>query len=280
MGKRPQSSSSLSAYQSFFEVIRAAPKPKTLYLDVEPLFQKPESLMRAKRSLWMILIVLVGGAAAAGATAAYYWQRATAVPTWYDSRVGDEDWAASVSSNSELWRSQLAAADINQTVDGRQVEIQLTEAEVNQLLQAELSQLPTDDSVREITQGLRASLEDDRLQAGLLVNPSELPLEDLPPDAQQTLQPALNALPLLEDQEFYVGITGSPRVENGQLVWGDDTRFQIGRLRLSLAEAARLAGISPAELTERINAAINQSGMTLDDLSIVDGQVILRGTAQ
>ena len=236
--------------------------------------------MKLKSSLLVILLVLVSGGAAAGAIAAYYWQRATAVPTWYASSAADSDLAIGVSSSRELWQNKLATGDADPNTAGRQVEIQLTESEINQLLQEELSQLSTTAPLMEMTQGLKASLAGDRLQAGLVVNPSQLPMQDFPPEAQQTLQQALNSLPLLENQAFYLGITGNPTVENGQLVLGDDTRFQIGNVQLSLAEVARIAGVSPTQLSDRINGAIAQSGVTLDDLSIMDGQIILRGTAQ
>lgn len=236
--------------------------------------------MRVKRSLLVLLALLVAGGAATGAAAAYYWQRATAVPTWYASSTADREIAIALDSDSGLWSNLLAIADTTPYTDGGQVEIQLTETEVNQLLQAELSQVSADDSLRTITEGIRASLEGDRLQAGIVVNPSDLPIQELPPAAQNTLQQALDSLPLLENQEFYVGVAGHPTVENGQLVLGDDTEFQIGRLRLSLAEAARLAGVNPAQLTQQLNDAIAQSGVSLEDLRIVEGQVILRGTVQ
>lgn len=235
--------------------------------------------MKAKRGLLAAFALLMGGAAAAGAVAAYYWQRATAVPTWYVSHTADGDWATNVGSSRDLWQYKFATGEVSSTSNNGQVEVRFTEAEFNQLLRAELSQAATTDPLMAATQSIQASLAGDRLQVGVMVNPAELPLQDLPPETQRSLQRTLNSVPLLENREFYVGITGNPRVENGQLVLDDTMRFQIGNIQLSLAEAARMAGVDAAQLTESLNRAIAQSDVTLDDLNITDGQIILRGTA-
>jgi hypothetical protein len=88
------------------------------------------------------------------------------------------------------------------------------------------------------------------------------------------------ALPMLGDRDLYIGITGSPRVDNGRLILGDDTRVQIGNVKLSMAEVARLTGLSTAQLTEQLNLALPQGGITLDGLEFNNGEAILRGTPQ
>lgn len=224
-----------------------------------------------------MLIVLGGGAAATGAAAAYYWQRATAVPSWYISSAADGDLTTHLGSSSDRLQDQLTAQDTVKYLNDHQLEITLTEAEFNQLLQEDLAQSPIAASLLQATEGIKATFEENQLQAGAVVNPADLPLQDLPPEAQSILQQALNSLPMLENQAFYIGITGLPEVENGQLVLGEETQFQVGNLQLSLTEAARLTGLTSAQLTEQINAAIAQTGVTLEDLQIVNGQIVLRG---
>jgi hypothetical protein len=233
--------------------------------------------MKVKQGLMLLLTILIGGAAAAGAAAAYYWHQATALPTWYTNSSSDGELATSLSSGSTLLQTKLAAGDDVEHLDNRQVEITLSESELNQLIQAGLAQTPNSSPLLQTAQGVKATIDGDRLQAGLVVNPASLPIQNLPAEAQQTLRQALETLPRLGDQDLYVGITGNPRVENGRLVLGADTRLQVGNVQLSMAEVARLTGLSPAQLNEQLNIALPQAGVTLDGLEFVDGEAILRG---
>ncbi len=236
--------------------------------------------MKAKQGLMVLLALLIGGAAVAGATAAYFWNRATALPTWYTSSTIDHNLATTVTSGSDLLQEKLSTGDRVQFLDDRQVEITLSETEFNQLIQAELSNSPTVAPLIDASQGLKATIEGNQLQAGVVINPSQIPLDGFPTDTQATVREAIATLPMLGDRDLYLGITGSPRLENGRLILGNDTRIQVGNVNLSMAEVARLTGLSTAQLTEQINLALPQVGVTLDSLEFIDGQVVLQGTQE
>lgn len=244
---------------------------------IDERFSQAGSSMKIRQGLMVVLALLVGGAAVAGAAAAYYWHRATALPTWYTSSAADSDLATTVNSGGNLLQHKLATGDSIQYLDHHEVEIILTETELNQLIQAELSQSSTVAPLIEASQGVRATIDGERLQAGVVINPTQIPLDGLPADTQDSVKEAIAALPLLGDRDLYLGITGSPRVENGRLILADDTRIQVGNVKLSLAEVARLTGLSTDQLTEEINIALPQAGITLEGLEFVDGQVVLRG---
>ena len=233
--------------------------------------------MKAKQGLFLILALLIGGAAAGGAAAAYYWNRATAFPTWYTSSGEDSDLATTVESGSNLLEAKLSSGEGVQYLDNRQVAITLSAPELNQLIQTGVAQSPTAAPLVAASRGVKASIEGNRLRAGMVVNPAEISLDGLPANTQQSVRQAIEALPLLGDRDLYVGITGSPRVENGRLILGDDTHVQIGNVKLSMAEVARLTGLSPAQLTEQLNLALPQAGVTLDGMEFVDGQAVIRG---
>jgi hypothetical protein len=236
--------------------------------------------MKAKQGLFVVLALLIGGAAAAGAAAAYYWHRATALPTWYTSSTMTGNLATTVSSSGNLLATKLASGEGVQSVNDQQVAITLTEPELNQLIQERLAQSPTIAPLVAASQGVKATIEGDRLQAGMVINPNQIPLDGLSGNAHQSVQDAMAALPMLGDRDLYVGISGSPRVENGRLILGEDTRIQIGNVKLSMAEVARLTGLSPAQLTQQINLALPQAGITLNGLEFSNGEAILRGTTE
>ncbi|HSM81919.1 MAG TPA: hypothetical protein VLS96_09540 [Nodosilinea sp.] len=237
--------------------------------------------MRAKQLVILTLSLVVGLTAGAAAATAFYWHRATALPTWYSTSGADTAVAENISTGSgNLLRDKLASGQGVRYGTDNQVEISLTEAELTQLLAEGLAQTPQAAPLLPLAESLSATITGDRVAGGLVVNPADLPTQTLPPEARQALETALSTLPMLGDRPLYIGIEGSPQVNNGRLVLGTDTRIQIGRVKLSLEDVARLTGLDPAQITERINVALPQSGLTLDGLEFINGEAVLRGTAQ
>lgn len=235
--------------------------------------------MRAKQAVVLALSLLIGLSAGAAAATAFYWNRATALPTWY-STSGADNAVADVGTSGNLLESKLASGEGVRYGDNNRIEISLTEAELTQLLAEGIAQTPQVAQFLPATETLNATIRGDRVAGGIVVNPADLPTQSLPPQAQQALETALSTVPMLGDRPLYIGIEGSPRVDNGRLVLGDDTRVQIGRVNLSLDDVARLTGLDPAQITERIDLALPQAGLTFDGLEFVNGEAVLRGVTQ
>jgi hypothetical protein len=234
--------------------------------------------MRGKQIILFGLLALIGVTAGAGAGAAYYWHRAMALPAWHQPIEADTALADTLRLGSgDLLQSKLATGNGVRYDGNNRVEIFLTEAELNQLMVETLAKNPEAAGLLQSAQGLNATIEGNRVRGGLVVNPATLPLQKLPSQAQQSVQQALNTIPLLGDRPFYVGIEGSPRIDQGRLVLGDDTRLQVGRINLTVADVARLTGIDAAQLTETINVVLPQTGITLDGLEFINGEAVLRG---
>ncbi|MEA5449194.1 hypothetical protein VB780_11485 [Leptolyngbya sp. CCNP1308] len=235
--------------------------------------------MRTKQAVVLALSLLIGLSAGVAAATAFYWNRATALPTWY-STSGADTVVADVSTSGNLLESKLASGQGVRYSGNNRIEISLTEAELTQLLAEGIAQTPQVAQFLPATETLNATIRGDRVAGGIVVNPADLPTQSLPPQAQQALDTALSTVPMLGDRPLYIGIEGSPRVDNGCLVLGNDTRIQIGRVNLSLDDVARLTGLDPAQITERINLALPQAGLTLDGLEFVNGEAVLRGVTQ
>lgn len=236
--------------------------------------------MRAKQVVIVTLSLIVGLTAGAAAATAFYWNRATALPTWYSPSGADMAVADVSTGSGNLLHSKLASGQGVRYGDNRQVEISLTETELTQLLAEGISRTPEAAQFLPLAESLNATIRGDRVAGGLVVNPADIPTQALPPQARQALETAFSAIPMLGDRPLYIGIEGSPRIDNGRLVLGDDTRVQIGRVKLSLDDVARLTGLDPAQISDRINLALPQVGLDLDGLEIINGEAILRGTAQ
>lgn len=235
--------------------------------------------MRAKQIVVLTLSLVVGLSAGAAAATAFYWNRATALPTWY-STSGADTAVADVSTSGNLLRAKLASGQGVRYGDNNRVEISLTEAELTQLLAEGIAQTPQAAAFLPATRSLNTTINGDRVAGGIVVNPADIPTQNLPPQARQALETAFSTIPMLGDRPLYIGIEGSPQVNNGRLVLGNDTRVQIGRVNLSLEDVSRLTGISPAQLNERINLALPHAGLTLDGLEFINGEAVLRGVTQ
>jgi hypothetical protein len=235
--------------------------------------------MGTKQVVVLALSLVVGLTAGAAAATALSWNRATALPTWYSTSGADTTVADTISASSDnLLRDKLASGQGVRYGDHNRVEISLTEAELTQLLRQGLAQTPQAAPLLPAAESLNATIDGDRISGGMVINPADLPTESLPPQARQALETALSTVPMLGDRPLYIGLEGSPRIDNGRLVLGDDTRVQIGRVNLTLADVARLMGLDPAQLTEKVNLAMPQAGITLDGLEFIDGEAVLRGT--
>lgn len=236
--------------------------------------------MRTKQAVVLALSLLIGLSAGAAAATAFYWNRATALPTWYNTSGADTAVADVSTGGGNLLENKLASGQGVRYGDNNRIEISLTESELTQLLAEGIAQTPQVAQFLPTAETLNATIRGDRVAGGIVVNPADLPTASLPPQAQQALDTALNTVPMLGDRPLYIGIEGSPRIDNGRLVLGNDTRIQIGRVNLSLEDVARLTGLDPAQITERINLALPQAGLTLDGLEFVNGEAVLRGATQ
>jgi hypothetical protein len=233
--------------------------------------------MKAKQVVILLLFLIFGAIAGTAAALAFYWNRATALPTWYASA---EDPAVLGVGAESLLQAKLASGDGVRYGENNQVEITLSEAELNQVIVSELARSPDTARFLQAAQGINTTIDGDRINGGVVVSMRDLPTQDLPPDGQRVVQQAVNNLPMLRERDIYVGVEGSPRLENGRLIFDEDTRIRLGNMRLTVPEVARLLGISPAQLQEQIDLALPQAGLVLDGIEFVDGNAILRGVAQ
>jgi hypothetical protein len=234
--------------------------------------------MKVKPVLIVGTVILVGLAAGAGAGAAYYWMQATtashpAVETT-EATPGVLATNRPNASVETVIAQKLASGEGVRYEGNNRVAITLSEPEVNQLILDGLAQVPEAQSVLQSAQGISTTIQGQRVRSGITLNPANLPTESLPPQAQR----ALGMANLLGSNSLYVGIEGSPRVENGRLVLGNDTQVQVGRINLTLADIERATGMSADQISQTLSVTLPQTGLTLDGLEFADGAAILRGS--
>ena len=235
--------------------------------------------MVARRLLLLLALVLLGYTAGSAAAAVYHWQRATALPTWHSRGLSGQSLADAVNQGyKSILSTKLETDDAIQPTQGDRVEIVLNEGDLNQLMVAALTQMPQTASILQAAESSSATIEGDHIRGGMVINPGELSTQALPGRAQKALDKAFRLMPMLADRPFYLGIEGTPRVEQGRLVLDQDTRVQVGRMNLTLTDVSRLTGLSLDQINHLANQMVAQAGLTLEDLELVDGQIILSGS--
>jgi hypothetical protein len=174
------------------------------------------------------------------------WRRLTALPDWYDS-------------------PDMIAEDGSPRVDQDWVLIPNGEPHAggfvlrNPHLRAEAKQAPLHKAIKKS----RATYDHGDLEAGAVVNLSEMDLETMSPEERERYQSTIDAFPALTGRDVYVGIEGGVDRGNGTIALGSDTKLRIGETSYSLANAAKRLKMSEAQLREMIEKEL--AGMSVPE---------------
>ena len=177
-------------------------------------------------------------------------------------------------SQSPSLEQQLAGVDR----DNGQVRLTLDESQLNQLVSGAILSQPLAAQIFANAQPLQATLNGDSIEAGAVLNLSELPREGLPIDLQTGLDQLTNAAPMLANRDIYMGIVARPSVQDGKVSLDQDLSVRLGQFTLPMADVAEQMGLSTNEIEQRLNAIVMQQGLILENIEIADGLLIITGT--
>jgi hypothetical protein len=163
------------------------------------------------------------------------WKRLTALPDWYES-------------------PDMIADDGSPRVDQDWVRIPHGEPHAggyvirNPHLRPEVKQAPLQKAIKKS----RATYEQGNLEAGAVINLSEMDLDSMSPQERESYQKSIDAFPALTERDVYVGIEGGVDRGDGTIKLGRDTKLRIGETRYSLATAAKRLKMTEAQLRASI----------------------------
>jgi hypothetical protein len=177
----------------------------------------------------LVLLLLVGVALG------ILWRRLTALPDWYES-------------------PDMIAEDGSPRVDQDWVQIPHGDPNAggyvlrNPHLRAQTQEAPLHKAIKKS----RATYDRGNLDAGAVLNLSEMDLDSLSPQERERYQQTIDAFPALTGRDVYVGIEGGVDRGTGTITLGRDTKLRIGDTRYSLASAAKRLKMTEAQLRESI----------------------------
>lgn len=186
---------------------------------------------------------------------------ATRLPDWYDAEaVVTPDAADSapvgwVIVPDEEAGDGEAAAPAGPTAKGKRRQLR------NFHLRSAAGKGATRDAIR----ASRATYEDGRLEAGVVINVSKVDRAKLKKADREFYARVLEAFPRLKNRDVYIGIEDAPISEGGYLQLGPDTRVRVGKLDYSLRKVARKLGVSEAKVRKQIDKELIRLKVTDPD---------------
>lgn len=256
---------------------------------------------RVIRKLFGIFCLI---ACAGGVSIYYYWLQATKMPEWYSTKSGNQlkkvelveesDIIAAKSRLQAKIQSNLAESqasehnvyELSEETDNsgiskpKNVEIQFSDREFNDMLQVELAEKIDNSQDIALLPKIHTTIESGKIETGTVVNLSELPISQGNSKEQAAMAKVLDKLPFAKNQDIYVGLSGTPTIDNGTLTLGENPEVKIGNLTFTVAEVANKLGVSPEKLAQKLNIAVEMGQLKVDNMEVKDDRVIVKGSVQ
>ncbi|MFK8182408.1 MAG: hypothetical protein AB8B99_03475 [Phormidesmis sp.] len=152
----------------------------------------------------------------------------------------------------------------------------LSSSDLNEMVTDAIASRPYTAPILDAAKDITTAIKNDRIESGAKINLSDLPLDALPTEGRQAVEQLTQTFPFLANRDVYVGVEGAPRIVNGELSL-EDTYVRFGQLRLPVGRVADQLGISQGEIEQQIGALLDQQDMSLSDVRIEDGRLVIVG---
>lgn len=219
-----------------------------------------------KKNNLILVFLFLNGILTTGT--AYAWNKITYLPHWYNHNSGE---AVSLKEGEpNLLKVKLDTGNGVSHGENNQVNISLNETELTALMTQRIGKNSKTSPVLQATKGIKASIKENQVTGGMVVQ-----LSQLPDRARHMVQ---QVLPMAGDRPIYIGVTSNPIVQNRQIHLSDNTQLSLGSVSLSLADITKVTGLSKSEINQQVNLALSDAGLTVDSIEFVNGDLVLRGT--
>ncbi|WP_448601824.1 hypothetical protein [Thermoleptolyngbya sp.] len=218
-----------------------------------------------KQLIWLVGIA-AGVAIGALAATALSVRQVSQVPDWYAT---ESPTVATTPSPTPL------SPDVFESLITSGAPVELDGSQVNQIVTAAIAQSPEGQAL--LQNGFSTTVEDGKIKGGVVVNLSELPTEGLTEQERAALDRVLAFVPVLGRRGVYLGIEGSPTVQNGKLRLDENMSVKVGNLSLPASVVASQLGLSLNEVESRINAEVEARGIDLQEVRVEGDRLIING---
>ena len=266
------------------------------------------------KKLFFVLLILSG---VSFSFLYYSWRQATQLPEWYTNQSRSTQNTLSLGNESDVIAAQARLKEKieesiakslakpeetslpltspissqtpsfspvnNNSAEGeisksKNVEIELSNQDVNDFVMTTIAKQESHSQVLANAQGFHTTIQDGRMDSGAVVNFADIPKNKLAETEKHPVGKVLEAFPLLENKEVYIGLSGKPRIENGQLKLDKDTKIKIGNLSLSLSEVSQKLGIPQEEIEQKLNHSLQAGDLKVNEMELTESKILLRGS--
>ncbi len=214
-------------------------------------------------------------AAAVGGGIGYAGMQTTELPEWYAEATNDSAQRVASSQADGTFPENYSVESNAVYEDGRTTTV-IPAGELNQMVTDAIASQPYTAPILDVAKDINTAIQNGRVESGATINLSDLPLAALPTEGRQAVEQLTQTFPFLANRDVYLGIEGRPKIVDGALSL-DDTHIKIGQLKLPIGSVARQLGLSQGDIEQQIDALLSQQGLTLDDVEIVDGELVIQG---
>jgi hypothetical protein len=246
---------------------------------------------------WFVGLIVLG----AGARGLWFWRQTTYLPDWYTQPIAQPK-AAPVLSGSDVAQADArqalklklarqviprpthsstslgTASDAAQSSSKLQAthEVELDPRTFSEFVISSIPPTPQSEVIFPAIKAINTEIDAGQLKIDLVVDMAELPLEQLPEEMRSQFKHTLTTFPFLKDQEVYLSVIGQPRLKSGQVLLGENTKIQIGGLKMDLTDVSERIGIPVEVLEQRINLQLGQ--LNVQDINFSQNAAVLSGT--
>ena len=199
-----------------------------------------------------LVVIVVAG------TAGYLWNKGTALPEWYEEERDEIAQLESLEGGDEAIEP---GAPLEWTVipDASAPPAEAPSAEPKKAKRRELRNFhlrsgASSKAARKAFRASRATFEEGKLEAGVVVNVSKAERSDLTRKERQFFERITKAFPPLAKRDVYVALEDEPIAgADGILQLGPHPKVRVGDLTYSLNKLAKKLGVNPSALRRDIN---------------------------
>ncbi len=228
----------------------------------------------------LILLVVI-----AGSGGLYYlWHQATKLPDEYVEEVVLEPNQAQtptlppkpITQQVAVSKSKITAP-IQRAKIGQKVAVKLTDGDLNNLVISQLADSQPNKQIPAGVKGIKTKIRDGKIHTGGLVNIDKLARDGQPGSQIAGLSKITEKLPFLKDRDVYIGIVGTPVVENNRIKFTDDTQIKVGNMNFTVAQLSENLGVSSDKIRAAIDLRLQQQNLQVDRVDLSDDQLAIEG---
>jgi hypothetical protein len=201
--------------------------------------------MWKKLALVLLALLLI-----AGGVLFYLWRQVTALPEWYSEELAA---APEVAAKEEATAPIKPDGGLAWKDSGKRKELR-------NFHRRAAKQDPT---VARVIKASRATVEDGKLEMGVVADLRNLPRDKLDASQRELFQKVHDNFPSATEREIYIGVEDpAPVLKDGKIELGPTAMLKVGDLTYDLDSAAARLGMSPDKLRAQFNAEARRLGVT------------------